>query len=553
MGAELHREPALDRDSGQRVLSIETGFSCNAYCGFCPQLNYRGVPDPDAPIDLTTEEVRARIRWGAENGYDQIGFSGGESTIRDDFVDCVEYAHSLGYRLIGITTNGLRLAYMAYAARLVRAGLTSVNISVHGHTAELHDAMLRTPGAFDLAMRALDNVQALRQVTGRRIEVMSMSLATPRVLPHFPDIVRLMGRKGVRLHMIQPFLMTKGNTHRARQYFAGYDDIARAIRAASDVAREHGGHVKLFNTPVCLMWDIEDRLERQWKPLDVFREHETGRAAYLKRDTQEGYTRIAACATCDEPCPGFRAEYAPQDDMVAELVAAMDAHVARHRDGALWVGGLELLDPAHLGEVLRAARARAGRVVLVTGAIGRTHTEQYDEALGAGVDEVCFVVHRRQAATDDRRERHAGNLRDVAAGIARLRELGVDAGSGRVSATVTEGDVVHHADMMHSIHELGVRHLRVGALRGDARAAEPWWHRGEAKAALGALADLGFTVTVLGRADPERAEGPWRIEDPEHHWLAHRRVSPEFYWIAWSVPPWARQARRDLAAPPAPR
>ncbi len=30
-----------EKQGGSSVMSIETGFSCNAYCAFCPQISYR--------------------------------------------------------------------------------------------------------------------------------------------------------------------------------------------------------------------------------------------------------------------------------------------------------------------------------------------------------------------------------------------------------------------------------------------------------------------------------------------------------------------------------
>src|SRR3954470_11507114 len=107
MGESRAEAPARpqDRQPSSKVMSIETGFSCNAYCGFCPQLNYRGELSAEIKPDLSTDEIKSRIPYGEKTGYRQIGFSGGEPTIRPDMIDLVAYARSLGYELIAITTN----------------------------------------------------------------------------------------------------------------------------------------------------------------------------------------------------------------------------------------------------------------------------------------------------------------------------------------------------------------------------------------------------------------------------------------------------------------
>lgn len=538
---------ARERPSGSKVMSIETGFSCNAYCGFCPQLNYRGELLAGLSPDLTTDEIRERIRYGARSGYRQIGFSGGEPTIRNDIVELVAYARAQGYELIGMTTNGMRMSYPAFSAALLRAGLNSINFSINGDTARLHDAMMRTPGAFEQLVSGMETVRSLRDRFRLRVELMSMSLAAPQVLDRFPAIVRLAGEKGVRLHMIQPFLMTKGNTHLAGNYLASYDAIERAIRAAIPVAEAHGGHIKLFNTPVCLLRDVEDKLERQWKRLDVFREHEkaapgelTVKSRAASRDTPAGYYRIDACATCDEPCSGFRAEYYPQDRMVAALHESIEAHVGRFGGEELWLGGTELLDGASLRAVLSGARQRgARRLSLLSGGIGRAYHAQFEEEIQALVDEVCFVVQPRRPEARELKDRHLahGNLDDLREGMSRMRRrLARDPAA--VSAALSIHDLRRDPTLPAQLAELGFTRLRLGEEenpRPDARhfSLAPEWPE-----ARDALAAAGLQLLLVGAADAEAAPGvtDWRTRFVRHPWTTR-----EAEWIVWSLPSWTRE------------
>ncbi len=545
MGREIRGIQWRDMDSTERrskttVMSIETGFSCNAYCAFCPQISYRDDANPDVPLDLTTEEIRQRIRYGAENGYKQIGFSGGEATIRPDFIELVALAKELRYELIGLTTNGMMLGYPQYAQKLVKAGVNSVNISVFGHNAKLHDSMMRTPGAFDMAMKAIDNLQALKKRFNLRLDMMSMCIAAPQVLEHFPEHVALMGSKGIKLHMLQPFLMTKGNTHVARYYESSYDKIAWAIREATKVAEQHGGHVKLFNTPVCLFWEIEDKVERQWKKLDVFREHEAKRPGESNIHAQSGYYRVDECATCDEPCNGFRAEYYPQAKMVAEVKASLDEHIAKHGAAELWLAGFELMEVASIREVLQHARARgAGKLVMMTGGIGRAYHEQYSPQVIELIDELCFVPHPTHNDLYDVQDRHAshGNLDDLKKGVATLKQYGL---TPRLSATVLADEVRKSPALVTFLGELGIRSVSVVATpnRMDRR---PFWERNEFMTPLVALKDSGFEVTLLSGQRPTGAP-ELAVVDPTPHFVRHRWVSREFDWIGWSVPLWVKES-----------
>jgi len=518
-----------------KVLSIETGFGCNAFCAFCPQLSYRGDPHPSVPLDLPTDAIRERLRWGREQGYVQVGFSGGESTIRPDFLGLVRHARELGYELIGVTTNGMMFAYPKVAHALVAAGLRSVNVSLHGTDAKLHDAMMRTPGAFDLAIRALENLRDIRTRFGVKLDLMSMSLASKQVLPHFADIVRMTGRYGVRLHMIQPFILTKGNSHMAETFLADYGDIERAIRAGAAAAAEHGGHVKLFNTPVCSFWDIEESLERQHRTLDVFREHEHEHAGESKKTASAGWYRVPACPTCDEPCEGFRSEYYPQDALVREVAAAVRAHVERRECAGVWLGGLELAAAGRTREILDDARARAGGrpLWLFTGAVGRAYDSQLGEAVAAGVDAIVLVPHGLHERGVDRHASH-GNAGDLRAAMERIRGLG--AAAPAVWAALSLSDIASD-ERVRALRALGVQRFVVGAEDG-ARDEVRSWEDSRTVSDLRALGESALAVELVGSED---AVGPG-VLDVATRWVPHERVTSRYTWIAWSIPPWARRA-----------
>ena len=342
--------------------------------------------------DLTTDEIRKSILRGAKSGCTQLGFSGGEPTIREDFIELVEYGKSLGYELIAVTTNGFRMAYLSYAEALIDAGLTSVNISVHGACSQTHNAMMRTPDAFTLAIKAIQNVQKIKRKTKSRIEMMSMCLGSPSVLKEFPEHIRLMGQLGIRLHMIQPFIMNPGNTDFAMRMHSDYAQLAEAVRAGSEVARLHGGHIKLFNTPVCMFWDIEGALERQRAPLTATHVGRVRPRNTRKLKRNFGYYRIEQCRTCDEPCNGFRIESFPQASIVNDITKAIEDHCGASPHEDLWIGGLELLKPGSLERVLVKAREHApGKVALVTKSRSRSYSEQYSQPILKLVDEIEYT------------------------------------------------------------------------------------------------------------------------------------------------------------------
>lgn len=133
-------KPTLGETS-QSVFLLLTGSTCNNNCVFCSVRRGKA-------IDSSTDELKASMRRGYERGFRIIQFMGGEPSIRPDFIELAAYARELGYKSIGLTTNGRMFSYPEFMDRAVAAGLTDVLFTLHGHKAVLHDGITRTPGSF---------------------------------------------------------------------------------------------------------------------------------------------------------------------------------------------------------------------------------------------------------------------------------------------------------------------------------------------------------------------------------------------------------------------
>lgn len=85
-----------------------------------------------APVDrvkrsLDTEEWKTILKNVWDAGIPHVVFTGGESTLRPDLVDLVQFAESLG-QVTGLMTDGLRLTEKDYLQRLLNSGLDHLMI-----------------------------------------------------------------------------------------------------------------------------------------------------------------------------------------------------------------------------------------------------------------------------------------------------------------------------------------------------------------------------------------------------------------------------------------
>ncbi len=140
------REDMLERErvANRKKHWVRAVTACNSRCLFCL--------DSDTPrnLYLPAADVRADLQRGRDElAADKVIISGGEASLHPEFVDFVRHARALGYDRVQTVTNGWMLARPEFYEDAVAAGLGEITWSLHGHTAELHDHLTGTPGAFD--------------------------------------------------------------------------------------------------------------------------------------------------------------------------------------------------------------------------------------------------------------------------------------------------------------------------------------------------------------------------------------------------------------------
>src|ERR1700735_2689196 len=133
-------------------LTWELTYACNLSCVHC--LSSSGRRDPR---ELSTDECKAVIDTLERMQVFYVNIGGGEPTVRPDFWELVDYAtaHQVGVKF---STNGVKIT-PEVAARLAASDYVDVEISLDGATAEVND-VVRGPGSFDMAMRAMENLRA---------------------------------------------------------------------------------------------------------------------------------------------------------------------------------------------------------------------------------------------------------------------------------------------------------------------------------------------------------------------------------------------------------
>lgn len=105
-------------------------------------------------LELSTEEAKALLDEIKKAGFKIMIFSGGEPLMRDDLVELVTYATSLGLRPV-LGSNGTLLTPQL-ALDLKKAGAMGIGISLDSLDAGKHDKLRQYQGAWKEAVDGMD-------------------------------------------------------------------------------------------------------------------------------------------------------------------------------------------------------------------------------------------------------------------------------------------------------------------------------------------------------------------------------------------------------------
>lgn len=184
------------RGGSARVRNYEVylGYACNRACRFCfVEKGDRGRfgRPPSA------REVCAGLISAAGRGFNSLALLGGEPTLYPGLAGLVRAARRIGFKRVILFSNGMRLADRRFAAGLAAAGVDAVSLNLPSHLPDKFAHLTRREDGFELALRALANLSALRVPVAA---VCVLNRLNFRDLPGYAEFYR---DKGVRAFVLQ--------------------------------------------------------------------------------------------------------------------------------------------------------------------------------------------------------------------------------------------------------------------------------------------------------------------------------------------------------------
>ncbi|MFK7987142.1 MAG: radical SAM protein HxsC4 [Sandaracinaceae bacterium] len=237
----------------QERIHVLTGTVCNNNCIFCMEEDRDGRKVTNARTNDTL------VRWILEQNpeAEEICFTSGEPTTNKRLPAWTKMAKDAGIPRISVMTNGRALSYERYLRGLLAAGMRRFYVSIHGHTAKLHEGLTRTPGSFEQTVAGIETVARYLR---HGVELHTSTVITKRNLPHMAEIYRFLRSLGVQ-QVVFNVMQANGraNTHFER-IFPRYTEIAEVARQFVEEQSQTEPEVMAFlvDIPLCTTEGLPD-------------------------------------------------------------------------------------------------------------------------------------------------------------------------------------------------------------------------------------------------------------------------------------------------------
>lgn len=192
-GNGQHSHPAGENKA--RLVFWEVTKGCNLRCIHCRAT----ATELSSPTDLPTRTALTVIDQISAAANPILVLSGGEPLYRSDIFQLARYATDKGLR-VALATNGT-LVTKDVARMIVDSGVRRVSISLDGADAITHDSFRGIPGAFEAAVRGLENLKAL----GMSVQInMTIARHNAHQLPDVLQLARNLGADALHTFLLVP-------------------------------------------------------------------------------------------------------------------------------------------------------------------------------------------------------------------------------------------------------------------------------------------------------------------------------------------------------------
>jgi len=252
----------------ESYLHIRLTELCNSNCTFCSTMFTRA-----SRRVLPYDYIKDLIDHHANKGV-ILEVGGAEPTIHPHFMDVLSYANGK-FKETAIISNARAFHSKRMVEKLKAIPNLSIKASLHGHTAQIQDALTMARGSFDQA------VEGFRNLIEANIPVAVNMVITRLNKDHLQDIAKLLWSLGIRKIYVSG-LMLSGDTRIDQQHAVRYADMRVPLAHLLDFTEEKKMTVLLEKLPVCVAPSHKEMFLLESNPPNFIKVDQCGQCIHNK-------------------------------------------------------------------------------------------------------------------------------------------------------------------------------------------------------------------------------------------------------------------------------
>jgi MoaA/NifB/PqqE/SkfB family radical SAM enzyme len=242
-------------------IEINIGSACNNECRFC-------MVDHDSRGLVDYETIGREIIKARKNGFESIGFLGGEFTLHPDILQIVKLAKLLGFKILHIISNGRKYSDEKFLKQLIKNGVSRFSVSIHSHKPEVEDHLTQRPGGFEEKIQGLNNLVKLNQPVSINLVINNLN---------YKDIVESLeffNKLGVNDFRLN-FIWLHGRAQKYPELLLKYSDFLPGLQEIINLAKTKKFKIAFEGIPPCLF-----KCDEKEQFIGEYRDYNTEVVAY---------------------------------------------------------------------------------------------------------------------------------------------------------------------------------------------------------------------------------------------------------------------------------
>ncbi len=237
-------------------IDLQLGYSCNSNCIHCFNLDIiRELRGRGKSLDKSMSEIKKIILKAKEEGIGEVVLTGGEPTIRKDFLEILRFIKENEFK-ISLQTNGRMFSSQDFTKKVSSiAPDIGLLIPIHHVNPKIHDSVTRVKGSWAETMKGINYL--------KKYEIDNIFFKTIILKQNYRNLIDITEYANtIGINNID-FAFLEGSGRARKNWFKiapHYSEIAHPLKDSIKLGNKWGMNISVYDVPFCFLKGFESHI-----------------------------------------------------------------------------------------------------------------------------------------------------------------------------------------------------------------------------------------------------------------------------------------------------